>query len=98
MYLFNSLGSDPEKVFPRSAFDDHLMRFGKFGLAMAMMVLPVFTSNADDLPDMDEMAEIYQSGEEIDMNKYNFAESKTIDVYNKRMLGVIHDMYNLGYI
>ncbi|CAO1394910.1 unnamed protein product [Diamesa serratosioi] len=92
------LGSDPEKVFPRSAFDEHLMRFGKFGLAMAVMVLPVFTSNAADLPDMDEMAEIYQSGEEIDMTEFDFTSSKTIDVYNKRMLGVIHDMYNLGYI
>lgn len=98
MDLIHSLGSDPEKVFPRSAFDEHLMRFGKFGLAMAVMVLPIFTSNADDLPDMDEMAEIYQKGEEINTENYDLSKSKTIDVYNNRMSGVIHDLCNLGYI
>ncbi|CAO1379873.1 unnamed protein product [Diamesa tonsa] len=92
------LGSDPEKVFPRSAFDEHLMRFGKFGLAMAVMVLPIFTSNADDLPDMDEMAEKYQNGEELDTAEYDLSKSKTIGVYNTRMSGVFHDMCNLGYI
>lgn len=98
MYLLYSLGSDPEKVFPRSAFNEHLMRFGKFGLAMAVMVLPIFTSNAEDLPDMDEMAEKYQNGEEIDTAEYDLKSSKTIGVYNTRMSGVIHDMCNLGYI
>lgn len=92
------MGSDPEKVFPRSAFDEHLMRFGKFGLAMAVMVLPIFTSNAEDLPDMDEMAEKYQNGEELNTAEYDFSSAKTIGVYNTRMSGVIHDMCNLGYI
>lgn len=92
------MGSDPEKVFPRSAFDEHLMRFGKFGLAMAVMVLPIFTTNADDLPDMDEMAEKYQNGEELDTAEYDLSKSKTIGVYNTRMSGVFHDMCNLGYI
>lgn len=98
MDLIRSLGSDPEKVFPRSAFNEHLIRFGKFGLAMAVMVLPIFTSNVDDLPDMDEMAEKYQNGEELDTAEYDFSESRNIDVYNNRMREVIHDMCNLGYI
>lgn len=74
------------------------MRFGKFGLAMAVMVLPIFTSNAEDLPDMDEMAEKYQNGEEINTAEYDLKSSKTIGIYNTRMSGVIHDMCNLGYI
>lgn len=41
------LGSDPEKLFPREAFDDHLKRFGRFGLTMAAMVLPIFVSEVE---------------------------------------------------
>ena len=46
-FLTFRLGSDPEKLFPRSVFDEHLLRYGKFGLAMAIMVLPIFTSNVE---------------------------------------------------
>lgn len=82
--------------------NDHLLRFGKFGLAMAIMVLPIFTSNAEDVPDMDDMAEKFQdmkeNGTELDENLLKFSSSATIDVYNDRMSGVFKDMYDLGYI
>ena len=69
---------------------------------MAIMVLPIFTSKADDIPDMDEMAEKMQEADEngtaagdIDIS---FTSSKTLDVYNERMSGVFEDMYDLKYI
>lgn len=96
------MGSDPQKLFPRSAFDDQLKRFGKFGLAMAIMTLPVFTSNPEDTPDMDEMAEQFkeaqENGEEFKMDEVSFQSEKTLGVYEKRMKGVWEDMHRLDYI
>jgi hypothetical protein len=92
------LGSNPEKLFPRSAFDGQIKRFGKFGLLMATMCLQFFTSNPDDIPDMDEMAERMARGDEIDPNEMKFNSSRTIGIYNKRMSDVFKDSYRLGYI
>lgn len=69
---------------------------------MAIMVLPIFTSNAEDVPDMDEMAEKFkdrqENGTEFDESLMNFSSASTINVYNDRMSGVFIDMVNLGYI
>ena len=98
------MGSDASKLFPREVFDDHLKRFGKFGLGMAIMALPVFTSTVEDAPDMDAMAEKLKEANENENfannedNVFNFTSSKTIDAYNERMSGVFHDMYDLKYI
>ncbi|KAL7029770.1 hypothetical protein ACKWTF_006353 [Chironomus riparius] len=96
------LGSNPDKVFPREAFNEHLKKFGKFGFIMAMMVLPMFTANAEDIPDMDAMAEKFQdlkeTGEKLDPSEIvDFSSFKTVDVFNERMRDVIQDMYDFGY-
>jgi hypothetical protein len=70
---------------------------------MSVMLLPIFTTNADEIPDMDDIAEKIKKsqeiGEEMDMSMLeNFAQTRTIGTYNERMLGVFQDMYNLGYI
>ncbi|CRK87818.1 CLUMA_CG001606, isoform A, partial [Clunio marinus] len=96
------LGSDPSKLFPRRAFFDQLKKFGRFGMSMAMIVLPFFTSQADDIPDMDQMAEnmkeAMDKGEEVDTKLFNFTSDKTKDAYKTRMVGVFEDVYDLGYI
>lgn len=69
---------------------------------MAMMVLPMFTAHAEDIPDMDEMAEKFKeskdSGEKLDPSEMvDFTTFKTVNIYNERMRNVIQDMYDLGY-
>lgn len=91
-----TLGSNPEKVYPKIAFENGLKKFGYFGLLMAMMVLPIFTSDAADIPDLDELSEKLQAGE-LDVDE-SFKSKTTIDVYRKRMRNVIIDLGNLGYI
>ncbi|CAG9802883.1 unnamed protein product [Chironomus riparius] len=95
------LGSDPNKLFPHEAFLKHLKQFGKFGFIMAMIVLPIFTSDASDIPDMDELAENFKKigdSEQVDKDVFNFTTEKTFDRYAERMIGVCDDMYALGYI
>lgn len=87
------LGSDPEKVFPRAAFDDQLKKFAKFGLAMSMMSLPVITNK--EAVDMDEMSERSLQGED---SAGNDEASPPNELYVSRMRGVFQDMYDFGYI
>lgn len=69
---------------------------------MAVMCLPIFTSKAEDIPDMDEMAEklqdVLQSGEKLDESEMQFTSKNTIGAYNERMMGVFQDVYDLNYI
>lgn len=55
-------------------------------------------SNADDIPDMDEIAEKFNKNEELNVDDIQFTSDKTVDKYNKRMGDVFKDMYRLGYI
>lgn len=78
------------------------MRYGKFGLAMAIMALPIFTNRGGDLPDVTEMSDKIKSGDEnettIAENSAFFEISRTNEVYNERMIGVFQDAYDLKYI
>jgi hypothetical protein len=70
---------------------------------MAMMVLPIFTSHAEDIPDMDEMAEKFkdlkENGDKLDPKEMvDFSSFKTANVFKERMRDVMQDMYNLGYL
>lgn len=79
-----------------------MSKFGKFGLYISTIVLPIFTTDVNDIPDMDEMSEKLvksrNAGEEIDPSVTNYTSSKTYDAYSERMMDVCVDMYNLGYI
>lgn len=69
---------------------------------MAVICLPIFTSNAEDVPELDLMAEKMQEmqdqGGNLDLEGMNFTSTSTRVVYNERITGVIRDMHDLGYI
>lgn len=92
------LGSDPEKLFPRSALDDQLARFGRFGLLMAAMLLPIITTKKEDIPDLDGMAEKLENGVDVSSEINNFKSEGTQDIYREKMAGCCRDMVRLGYI
>ncbi|XP_062537181.1 uncharacterized protein LOC134205682 isoform X2 [Armigeres subalbatus] len=92
------LGSDPEKLFPRTALDEQLQKFGRFGLLMAVMLLPIITTKSEDVPDMDEMAEKMESGADLSADLDNFRSESTDAVYRERISGCCKDMVELGYI
>lgn len=89
------LGSDPQEVFPRSAFDDQLIKFGRYGLFMSVITMPAVTVEKDEILDTDALSE--------QLNEMNVSESsamhmKTSSRYRERMMGVLEDMLELGYI
>lgn len=98
---FLRLGSDPTKLFPRNVFNDHLKKFGHFGLLMAIIVLPLFTSDAAKLPDMEDIAKTFKKvgeKEKVDENAFKYLTDKSENRYATRMMGVCEDMDLLGYI
>lgn len=92
------LGSDPEKLFPRKALDEQLQTFGRFGLLMAVMLLPVITTKSEDVPDLEEMAEKMESGADVSEEVHNFRSESTEAIYREKMTGCCRDMVRLGYI
>ncbi|KAG5670234.1 hypothetical protein PVAND_000511 [Polypedilum vanderplanki] len=90
-----SLNSDPNKLFPRHIFGEHLKKFGKFGLYIAVMFLPIITTNKEDTPDLDEISDKTKNTENSENPSIDFKPSER---YEKRILGVFEDICNLGYI
>lgn len=91
------LGSDAKKLFPYSALEDQLKRFGKFGLTMAVMIIPIITADAADTPDIDELAQKMANGEDI---KGSFIKENvnSANIYMQRMADVMRDLDRLGYL
>lgn len=63
---------------------------------MAMMLLPLLTSVADDIPDLDALSEQMNRGESLDEDVFKF--EKTEQAYKTKMRDIIVDMHRLGYI
>lgn len=99
LHLFHfkkRLGSDVEKVYPYSAMLEQFRKFGKFGLYMASMLVPMLTADASAAPDLDAFSEEISSGKEMNNNIFNSEGSE--ERLAKRLSDVIHDMDRLGYI
>lgn len=82
--------------------DDHLKRFGRFGLIMAIMVLPFLTTKTEDAPDLENMtkkfSEAQDSGSGLNYDDFKISEAETLEKYTERMVEVFKDMCDLGYI
>lgn len=98
--MFCRLGSDPDKLFPHSAFQSHLKQFGFFGFLMALMVLPVFVAPSEEVPDMDEVSQKMADGalDAQAIEDMNTHSKHTQDAYAKRMRDTILDQVRLGMI
>ncbi|KAJ6638157.1 hypothetical protein Bhyg_10890 [Pseudolycoriella hygida] len=94
--LLNRLGSDAEKLFSFEALLNEMKKNGRYGILIAMVLLPLITSVADDIPDLDEVSEKIRRGDKLDAKLFIF--EKTEDVYNTKMRDIILDMDRLGYI
>lgn len=85
------LGSDPMQLFPYEALQAQLQQFGKYGLIMFTLLLPMLISTAEATPDLDEITEKLQHNP-----SQLFKPDATL--FNKRMRDVVVDMDRLGYI
>lgn len=90
------LGSDPEKLFSFELMQNHFRKFGKFGMIMSTMLLPMITADDGSVVDMDELFEEVNDGKDINMDV--FVSKASRNRLNKRLRDVIVDMIRLNYI
>lgn len=89
------LGSDPMKVFPRSALNDQLKKYGLFGLVMGLMVIPTLTTKADDVPDLDYLSSRMEA-EDMEYTKKAFDNNDP--EAKSRIRDVVIDIIELKYL
>ena len=94
--LLEKLGHNPQEVFPRTALMRQLRRFGRFGILMAIFLVPMLCTRNEDLPDMDEAAEKYRETNEMDLNAMTLNANQR--AYRERMSSAIRDMVQYGYL
>lgn len=87
------LGSNPDKIFTLNDLLDQLRKFGKFGLCMTAMVIPMISAESKDIPDLDKVAENLNEGTEFE----GFDKNQKNMIYKTRMSDVIRDIIRLGY-
>lgn len=93
---FFRLGSDPEQLFSFDMMQDHFRKYGKFGLVLANMLLPMMTADSGNAVDMDALCEKINDGEHVDGSV--FVSEKSQSRLATRLRGVIADMVRLDYI
>lgn len=85
--------------FPFTALLRQLKQFGKFGILMAVFLIPMLSTKNEDLPDMDFIAE------NMDMNEKDPEKAAEMmkafenknDAYKPRMREALLDAIRLGY-
>ncbi|XP_055614513.1 uncharacterized protein LOC129760860 [Uranotaenia lowii] len=95
--LLEKLGGDATRQFPYTALLRQLRRFGRFGLIMAVFVIPVLCMENADIPDLDQQAEKFKETQEVNMSAF-MTTGKAELKYRNRMGGVIRDMVKFGYL
>lgn len=68
---------------------------------MSVIAIAFLTNSKDNIPDFEKVAEEMKKANETgetNENTFAFAKASNFGVYEKRMMGVCEDMFNLGYI
>ncbi|XP_055298661.1 uncharacterized protein LOC129566598 [Sitodiplosis mosellana] len=91
------LGSDPEKLFPEKLMQEHFRKFGKFGLVLAAILLPLLTKDSGKEVDLDGIADGIKTGQ-VDLDTNIFMTDSSTRRFNKRLRDVVIDMARLEYI
>lgn len=96
--LLDHLGGDTMTQFPFTAFLRQLKKFGKFGIIMASMIIPMITKPNEELLDMDFMADQMETANEEMKEAMMKSFFGADDKYKGRMQGVLHDAVRYGFL
>lgn len=89
------LGSDPEKLFPYSLFQQYLRKYAGFNLIVATLLIS--KTFADSSKDWNELSENFQKDRKVPIHLYNHSDT-SIEKMNKRLRDIVIDMTRLDYI
>lgn len=92
------MGSDPEKLYPYSLMLDHFRKFGKYGLLMATLLLPIILADKGQGVDLDEATNNSEHYKDTEISDPFFITESSRSKFKKRLRDVVVDMVRLGYI
>lgn len=92
-------GCDVERLMPFAEFQSQLRKYGRYGLAMAPLLLQVIVSDSSSIVDMDEAA-LELSKPEAERKQIEFTKfsEESLAVYRQRLGDVIDDAKKFGWI
>ena len=91
------LGGDTMSQFPFTALLRQLKQFGKFGIVLSTLLIPLMTTSNDELPDMDFLADNMANSDPKVMEEMMKNFSKTNKAYDSRMRETLLDAIRYGY-
>uniref|UniRef100_A0AAG5CUR4 CHK kinase-like domain-containing protein n=1 Tax=Anopheles atroparvus TaxID=41427 RepID=A0AAG5CUR4_ANOAO len=94
--MLERLQHDPNELFPRSALDEQLHQFGRYGILMGMFLVPMMCTRADELPDIEAMAKQMKETNQLNESFFKTTESNK-EAYSKRISDVVKDSIRYGY-
>lgn len=79
---------------------EHFHKFGKFGLVLAALLLPMITKDKGRGLNLEQLADNMEKNQQnnIERNKNSSVPPNPSDKFKKRMRDVILDMEQFGYI
>ena len=91
--FLEELGVDAAEKVPWELFQEELRQFGAYGWGMAMLVIPLFLADKEDIVAVDEEVE-------CDSPEKMFIKNSSDDnaVFETRMSDVLEDVVRLGYL
>lgn len=92
--LLNSLGGDTETQFPFEALLDQLKKFGRFGVIMSFVMVPLLLTKIEDLPDLDDFIKETKDKPRSFLQQF----SKTDVGYKQKMNEILTDAMRYGYL
>jgi Ecdysteroid kinase-like family len=98
--LLDHLGGDTMTQFPFTALLRHLRKFGKYGVLMSSLIVPMLQTKSEDIPDMDFTIESMKSQdpEVIAAMMQQFIQEDAVKAIEERLRGVLHDAIKYGYL
>lgn len=76
---------------------EHFRKFGKFGLVLAAILLPLLTKDSGKEVDLDGISDGVKTGE-VNLDTNIFMTDSSTKRFNKRLRDVVIDMARLEYI
>uniref|UniRef100_A0A4Y0BFG2 CHK kinase-like domain-containing protein n=1 Tax=Anopheles funestus TaxID=62324 RepID=A0A4Y0BFG2_ANOFN len=94
--MLAKLQHDVSELFPRSALDEQLRVFGRYGILMGMFLVPMMCTKNEELPDIEAMAQKMATTQQLNESFFKTTESNQ-DTYATRMRAVVKDCIRYGY-
>lgn len=84
---------------------DHFRKYGKFGMVLSTVLLPMITTEKGNGLDLDELCVNFEKNKENnikdskELDAFNsFISENSRNKFNKRLRDVVIDMVRLGYV